>query len=119
MSMTLTQYAALLETSDARIDRESAVLLAQAADDLATYAQSIAHKQSGRMAGSIHRLGPFPVGDGALEATIQSGAWYAEEEVKKGGEHDWATRTIEEQAARLQQLADAVGGAVVRALTGG
>jgi hypothetical protein len=118
VTITLAEYLARLETADATITKENAALLLQTVDDLVVYAQSIEHRVSGNMAESTHRLGPFASGGGVLEARIESGAWYAPEEVAKGGTHDWPTRTIEEQAARIQQFARDVEGAVVRVLTG-
>lgn len=117
--MNLLEYIALLQTADAQLNRESAVLFTVASDAVKEYTQSIMHRVSGHMADSTHRLGPFPVGDGALESTIQSGAWYAQEEVDRGGDHDWATRGLADQAATLQQLADTVAERASLILTGG
>lgn len=116
--MTLDDYIRLLQTADEQIDREDARLLTEATDDLRAYAQSIAHRQTGAMADSMHRLGPFPVGSGLLEARVESGAWYADEEVAKGGTHDWASRTIDEQDARILQLELELGNTAVAILTG-
>jgi hypothetical protein len=117
--MTLDDYIALLQTADEKIDRADARLLTEATDDLRAYAQSIAHRRTGAMADSMHRLGPFPVGEGMLEAHVESGAWYAEDEVAKGGTHDWATRTINEEQARVLQLELELGNTAVAILTGG
>jgi hypothetical protein len=116
--MNLDSYIRLLQSADAQIDRESARLLTEATDDLRDYAAQIGHKQTGAMTGSMHRLGPFPLGAGVLEARVESGAWYAGEEAAKGGTHDWPGRTIAEQQARILQLELELGNAVVAALTG-
>jgi hypothetical protein len=116
--MNLDSYIRLLQSADAQIDHDAARLLTEATDDLRDYAQSIGHKQSGNMVGSMHRLGPFPQGAGVLEARVESGAWYAGEEAAKGGTHDWPSRTIAEQQARILQLELELGNAVVAALTG-
>jgi hypothetical protein len=116
--MNLQSYIELLQSADAAISRESVRLLVEAADDLRQAAQSIGHKRSGNMTGSMHRLGPFPIGNGALEARVESGAFYAEEEVKKGGAHDWPTRTLQEQQARILQLELELGNRAVAVLTG-
>ncbi len=58
----LERYLALLETADSQIDRESAAALARTQGTLAEYAASIAHRESGTMADTIHPLGPFPAG---------------------------------------------------------
>lgn len=117
--MTLDDYITLLQTADATIDAANARLLVEAIEDLKTYAQSIGHRRSGQMDDTMYRLGPFPVAAGVIEASFQSGANYAELEVARGGQHDWATRTIQEQDARILQLELEVTNAVVRALTGG
>lgn len=117
--MTLDDYIALLATADDRINVANVRLLTEAIDDLKTYAQSIGHRRSGMMDDSMHRLGPFPIGEGMLEASFESGAFYAEEEVGRGGAHDWATRTIVEQDARILQLQLEVEQALITALTGG
>jgi hypothetical protein len=116
--MNLDSYIRLLQSADAQIDHDAARLLAEASDDLRDYAKSIMHRQTGNMAGSTYRLGPFPQGAGVLEARIESGAWYAGEEAAKGGTHDWPSRTIAEQQARILQLELELGNAVVAALTG-
>jgi hypothetical protein len=56
--------------------------------------------------------------DDLREARVESGAWYAGEEAAKGGAHDWPSRTIAEQQARILQLELELGNAVVAALTG-
>jgi len=117
--MSLLDYIALLQTADAQINREGAVLFTVASDAIRDYAKSIEHVKSGNMRDSTVRLGPFPVGEGALEATIQSGAFYAEEEVQRGGTHDWATRALADQATQLQQLADTLAERASLILTGG
>jgi hypothetical protein len=116
--MDLQAYIRLLQTADEQIDRASATLLVEATEDLRAYAQQIAHKQTGFMAESMARYGPFPIGVGAIETQIASGAWYSESEAAKGGTHDWPTRTIAEQQARILQLELELGNAVVAALTG-
>ena len=115
--MKLDAYIALLQSADDRIDAANARLLTEAIDDLRQYGQTIAHKQTGAMAASMHRLGPFSVGQGILEAHFESGAWYAEEEVGRGGDHDWASRTIAEQDARILQLELELETALVTVLT--
>lgn len=117
--MDLDAYIALLQTADARIDRDNAIIMIDAAEDLADYAREIAHWQTGAMATSIHRLGPFPIGEGALELHIESGVDYADDEVSKGGAHDWASRTVSEQQARIDALAEAIENATVNVLLGG
>lgn len=118
--MTLDEFLQLLQTADEAIDLDATrQLLATVDDVLLPYAQSIAHKRSGDMAATMHRLGPFPIGQGAVEARIESGAWYADEEVARGGTHDWAARTIEDQAGAIDSLNAAIADRAVIILTGG
>lgn len=116
--MKIEDYITLLQSADERINRANVALLADAVDDLARYATSIAHRRTGYMGDSIVRYGPFSVGQGVLEAHAESAAPYAGLEVARGGEHDWATRTIVESSARIGQLQADVGGEAVRVLTG-
>lgn len=118
MSDDLERLLRNLEAADERISVESARLLIGAAGDLVAHAKSIAHRQSGNMGDTIHRLGPFPVGNGALEARIESGAWYADLEVAKGGDHDWALRTVQERDDLIRELEAALADAVVRVVVG-
>jgi hypothetical protein len=115
--MTLDDYILLLETADERLTAANIRLLTEAIDDLKAYGQAIGHRRTGLMDASMHRLGPFPIGQGVLEASFISGADYAETEVSRGGSHDWATRTIAENDARILQLQLEVENALIAALT--
>jgi hypothetical protein len=112
----LERYLALLETADATIDRESATALARTQRTLAEHAAGIAHRQSGHMADTIHPLGPFAIGGDVLESQISSAAPYTLSELDKGGEHDWASRTLQDQAAELDKLQDETGRIVATAI---
>ena len=114
----LERYLALLETADETIDRQTAARFRQTLKTLTDYAQSIEHRKSGDMADSTTFLGPFASGDGTLEGHILSGAFYTVFELAHGGEHDWASRTIEEQSAVLDQLQEDTGHIVVAAVGG-
>jgi hypothetical protein len=117
---TLEEFLRLLETAEPAINAEAARQLLTTLDDvLLPYAQAIAHRQSGNMAESMHRLGPFPTGDGAVEGRIESGAWYADLEVARGGDHDWVTRTLDEQSGAIDTLSAAIADRAVVVLTGG
>lgn len=117
--MNLDTLIKLYQSADAQIDQENLRLFAEYTGAMRDYAKSIEHVQSGHMQGSTVALGPFPVGQGALESTIISGAWYAGIEASKGGDHDWPTRTIAEQQARILQLELEVAAAAASVLTGG
>ena len=117
--MDLNAYIRLLQGLDANLRATNVALLTEATEDLRAYAQSIEHRQTGNMATSTHRLGPFPVGEGILEAKVISGADYAGLEVGRGGTHDWVSRTIAERDGRILQLQLEVEQALISALTGG
>jgi hypothetical protein len=114
----LERYLALLESADERIDRESAAALARVQQTLAEHAASIAHRESGDMAESIHPLGPFARGGGMLESLILATPDYTEYELEQGGDHDWANRTLREQAPLLEQLQEQTGRIVAAAIGG-
>lgn len=116
--MTLDEFLALLETADDRITRQNARELLDAADDIVPIVQSQMHRQTGNMIESTGRFGPYPAGSGVLEATIESGAWYAGFEAARGGEHDWPTRSVEAAQPRVQELSEALAEAVARILVG-
>ncbi len=121
MSIDATQlerYLDLLERGGDEIDRKAAKELAQATDQLATYAQGIAHRKTGFMADSIHQLGPFVLGGGVLESQIASLAPYTIFVLARGGDADWANRTLEEQAAVLNRLQEATERIVATSLGG-
>lgn len=107
-----------MQSADAALDARNVALLIEASDDLRDYAAKIGHRRSGLMDDSMVRFGPFSIGAGALEARIASGADYAEQEVARGGQHDWAMRTISESDARILQLQLEVEHALVSVLTG-
>lgn len=116
----LERYLDLLERGGDQIDREAALELAQTELKLAEYAQEIAHRKSGFMADSIHAIGPFAISsDGVLESEIASLAPYTIFELARGGDHDWASRTLDEQSAELDRLQDATGRIVSTAIGGG
>lgn len=114
----LARYLTLLESADAQIDRESAAALRRTQEALVDYAQSIAHRKSGDMAESIHALGPFAIGGGILESQIASAAHYTSFELALGDDHDWASRTLAEQAALLNELQEQTGRIVAAAIGG-
>lgn len=115
--LTLDEYIAILEAAPAQIAQANARLLMEAITDWKEYGQTIGHEKTGRMDETMHVSGPFLVGSGIIEASFESSVPYAEEEVGRGGSHDWATRTINEQQARIFQLQTEVEAATVQALT--
>ena len=114
----LERYLDLLEAGGQTIDRDLARQLAATVDRLAEYATSIAHRQSGFMADSIHQLGPSALGGDLLESQIASLASYTDTELERGDDHDWASRTLQEDAAELDKLQEE-SGRIVAAAVGG
>jgi hypothetical protein len=115
----LERYLDLLTTADETIDRETARALKRTQDRLADHAASIAHRQSGHMADTIHGLGPFAIGGGVLESQILSAAPYTAFELAKGDDHNWASRTLEDESAELDRLQEETGSIVATAIGGG
>ena len=116
--MTLEEYIAQLQQAAATVEATNVKLLAAAIEDLKNYGQAIGHQRSGRMVRTMRVSGPYPVGDGAYEASFESGATYADDEVLRGGEHDWAVRTINEERPRITQLQFDAEEALIVALVG-
>lgn len=70
--------------------------------------QNLVHVITGRLIGSFTIAGPFKLGAGTLEGRIVPGVPYAIDEIKRGGLHDYAGRTVRatvEDRARLAQRA--------------
>jgi hypothetical protein len=113
LEQTAADYQRAADEADAVIVGEMTVLLAQ----LRTYAQSVAHKRTGRMAASLYVDGPVRR-VGVIEGAVLPGVAYAENEVAKGGEHDYAGRTLADQAAAIDAWAEATGVQIVKRLGG-
>ncbi len=100
----LERYLDLLEAGGDAIDRDLARALAHATGQLRIYAQSIAHRVTGFMADSMYEIGLSASGAGIIESEIASLASYTLKELDRGGDHDWASRTLAEDAAVLLAL---------------
>lgn len=112
----LEAYLRLLESADSTINRNNALALKETVDEVVTLAQGIEHHQSGFMALSTHQLGPFALGGGVLESQISSAASYVQLEIDKGGDHDWAQRTLDSAQSRLAALGNKTETIVAAAL---
>lgn len=72
---------------------------------LATYARGIAHVKTGRLRASLRAEGPVSIGSGILEGLVTPlGVPYAIQEVRRGGEHDYAGRTLTEARGEIDAL---------------
>lgn len=112
----LERLLTVLETADDQVKARSAALLQRASQALASHAQGIAHRLTGQMADSIYAIGPFPDGGGMLESLIDSAAPYTDIELDRGGDHDWAVRTLDDERSTLDQLAADAAAVVVASL---
>lgn len=117
--MTLDQYIQQLERAGEQLKADNVRRLMAAIEDLKDYGQSIGHEKTGQMDETMHVEGPLEESDGVVEVLFESDVPYAEEEVARGGTHDWATRTLNERRDRIFELQTEVEHALVAALTGG
>lgn len=102
---TLPALIARIQALGAEVDTISTPALRTAIERLTAYAKSIAHVRTGLLKASLHPEGPFLLGDGTLEARVSPmPAWYAQYEVARGGDHNYAGRTLEEDAQTIAAL---------------
>src|SRR5919106_137584 len=79
--------------------------ITRAMRDLLGVARGVVHVRSGDLRDSLYIIAPSVAGD-ITESNIAARVSYAELEADKGGEHDYAARTIEEGAAIIDNLAE-------------
>jgi len=94
-----------LAGTPSRIERRIAGRAVTATRALLGVARGVVHVQSGDLRDSLSIDGPSPIGDGSIETSVHSPLSYAESEVAKGGDHDYAARTLEAGAGILGDLA--------------
>lgn len=107
-----------LRSAEQRADDKLRGINIRAARDLLRLARSVVHVQSGRLQGSLHVEGPFNIGTGTLEARVTSNVPYASEEIARGSEHDYATRTLTEGASIIEQAAQDMEKALIAIMEG-
>jgi hypothetical protein len=107
-----------LRSAETRADDKLRGINIRAARELLKLARSIVHVRSGRLQASLHIEGPFDVGTGTLEARVTSNVPYAEEEVARGSEHDYAARTIDEGQSIIEQAAQDMEQALIAIMEG-
>lgn len=113
----LNQLAASYERAANEADAVIAQRMIGLLVTLRNYASSIAHRRSGRLATGLYVDGPVRR-VGIVEGAILASVPYAEFEVAHGVGHDYAGRTLSEQASVIQQWADAMGVAIVKQIGG-
>lgn len=101
----LESLIADLEQSRAALPGRIAARQVRAMRELLRVARAVVHVQSGDLRDSLYIIQPSIAGD-IQESSITSLVSYAEHEADKGGEHDYAARTIDEGAAILDRLTD-------------
>lgn len=79
--------------------------IVRAMRELLGVARGEVHVQSGDLRDSLYIIQPSVAGD-ITESNIAARVFYAEQEVDKGGEHDFPARTIEAGAAIIDSLTD-------------
>lgn len=113
LNQLANDYDEAAREADAVIAQRLIPLLGQ----LRAYASRIAHKQTGRLARGLRATGPVRR-VGVVAGAIVASVAYADNEVQKGGEHDYAGRTLAENAAAIQEWTDDTGVAIVRKVGG-
>lgn len=107
-----------LRSAETRADDKLRGINIRAARELLAIARGVVHVKSGRLQGSLHIEGPFNVGTGTLEARVVSNVPYADLEIARGSEHDYAARTIEDGSAVIEQAAQDMEAALIAILEG-
>lgn len=100
----LKQAQAQLQAAPSRIEQRVLGRVGRAQRELLRVARSVVHVKTGRLRDSLSIDGVALIGGGTLEGAIKTNVPYAEAEVARGGEHDYAQRTLEEGAGVLDEL---------------
>lgn len=99
------RHAARLQGAPHRIARRIAGIQNEATRKLLRAARAVVHVKSGRLQSNLAIYGPFTVGEGVLESQIAAPSVpYADEEVARGGAHDFPAQTLEQGAAIIDQM---------------
>ena len=78
---------------------------------------NLVHVVSGALMDSFRVMGPFPIGQSTWEGVIAPGVSYAQEEVDRGGLHDYATRTLAETTMLRQTTLTSLANEMARILS--
>lgn len=113
----LYQLASSYERAANDADRVIVLQMRPLLEQLRAYARRIAHRRSGRLGSGLAIDGPVRK-SGGVEGAIVANVVYADSEVARGGLHDYAGRTLEEQAGLIQQWADGIGVEIVKQIGG-
>lgn len=119
ITSTLAADAARYERASQRADEKLRGINTRAARELLRLARSIVHVQTGRLRDGLILDGPFNIGTGTLEARISAPSVpYASLEAARGGEHDFAARTLAEGAVIITAAAQDMERALIAIMQG-
>lgn len=108
-----------LRSAEQKADDKLRALNVKGIRKLLAIARRVVHVQSGNLRDHLAIAGPFNIGTGTLEARVYApGVRYAEAEIARGGDHDFATRTLEEGAAAIDETAEEIEQALIAILEG-
>src|SRR6266496_6091248 len=118
----IARLTADLRTASARSESEQRAAVRRASVRLLAIMRQQTHVQTGRMRASEIVEGPFPIGQGVIEATIGPTVEYAIEEIKRGdlpsgshpeGGHDYRQRTLDAGDTVFDDLANELVNAIL------
>lgn len=116
--MNLDDYIRQLEQAPQRAANRIQGRMTRAQRELLGIARRVVHVQSGNLRDRLAIEPPVVIDAGEAEYVVSSSASYAEHEAAKGGDHDFATLTIEEGADIIQSAANDVAEILASALVG-
>lgn len=119
LTTTITSTLPDFRTAEQKAEDKIRGINVRAARDLLRVARAVTHEKSGRLKGGLAIQGPFNIATGTLEARISAPSVpYAEAEAARGGEHDFATRMLEEGAGIIDQAAEDIEQAIIAIMEG-
>lgn len=113
LSSNIAQIAADLRTIEQKADAKLRAINTRAGRQILAVARAVVHVQTGRLRDSLRIEGPFDIVSGSFELRVVTNVPYAEEEIARGGEHDYATRTVQDSAGIVDQAAEDMERAIV------
>ncbi len=115
----LAQVVRDLRNAETRADDKLRAINVKGIRKLLAIARGVVHVKSGRLQSGLVIDGPFNIGTGTLEAKVYAPSVpYAGEEIKRGGAHDFASRTLEEGQGAIDETAQEMERALIAILEG-
>src|SRR5260221_3190700 len=121
MTLKIEQQSTFPDYRDAEQKAEARLraINVRGARDLLKIARRVVHVKSGRLRDGLVVEGPFDIATGTLEARVSAPSVpYATIEADRGGAHDFASRTIEEGAGVIDQIAHDMEAAIIAVMEG-